>query len=392
MSSPRRRIYVCIVAVAVTAGAAALFPMQTDSPRNDALAAPSIQPSLSVTVTTLEPRAVQTTVAANGDISAWQEISIGTQISGLRLVDVNVDVGDEVKKGQVLARYASDTVQVELDRSTAAVAEAEATLAEAAANARRARRLKEAGSLSEQQIQQYETAESTARARLRSAQAQVQAQRLRLDQTRIVAPDDGAITSRTATVGAVTGSGQELFRLLRRGRLEWRAEVAAFELEKLRAGQTARVALSGGHELEGRLRTIAPLVDTATRNGLVYVDLPASEVARAGMFARGEFELGTRQALTLPRSAVQIRDGFGYVHRVGDDGRITELKVVLGQHAGDRIEILSGLDPAARVVAAGGAFLGNGDHVRVIEHAKSGNPPSQASSAAPATSTPARQP
>lgn len=370
-------MYAGVIAATVAIGAVALFWMKADSPGSAALDAPSVQPSLSVVVTTLEPQALQTTIAANGDISAWQEISIGTEISDLRLVDVHVDVGDSVKKGQVLARYASDTVQVDLDRSTAAVAEAEATLAEAAANARRARSLKETGSLSDQQIQQYETAESTARARLRSAQAQVRAQRLRLDQTRILAPDEGSITSRTATVGAVTGSGQELFRLLRRGRLEWRAEVAAFELEKLRPGQIAKVVLSGGHELEGRVRMIAPLVDPATRNGLVYVDLPASDVARAGMFARGDFELGSRQALTLPRSAVQIRDGFGYVHRVGDDGRITELKVALGQHTGDRIEILSGLDPAARVVASGGTFLGNGDHVQVVERTESGSAPSQ---------------
>ena len=247
------------------------------------------------------------------------------------------------------------------------MAEAEATLAEANANAQRARGLKTTGSLSEQQIQQYETAELTARARLGVAQAQNEAQALRLAQTQVVAPDDGLITSRTATVGAVTGADQELFRLTRHGRLEWRAEVAASDLNELRAGQTARVTVPGGYELEGRLRTIAPLVNTATRNGLVYVDLPLSDVARAGMFARGGFELGSRQVLTLPRAAVQLRDGFGYVHRVSDEGQITEQKVALGQHTENRIEIRAGLEPDSRVVASGGAFLGNGDQVRVIE-------------------------
>ncbi|MBR9904802.1 MAG: efflux RND transporter periplasmic adaptor subunit, partial [Gammaproteobacteria bacterium] len=169
------------------------------------------------------------------------------------------------------------------------------------------------------------------------------------------------------TVGAVTGTDQELFRLTRHGRLEWRAEVAASDLNELRPGQTARVTVPGGYELEGRLRTIAPLVDTATRNGLVYVDLPLSDIARSGMFARGEFELGSRQVMTLPRAAVQLRDGFGYVHRVSDEGQITEQKVSLGQHTEDRIEIRAGLEPDARVVASGGAFLGNGDQVRVIE-------------------------
>ncbi|KIN15853.1 efflux RND transporter periplasmic adaptor subunit [Vreelandella titanicae] len=366
MSPPIRKRYFGML-IAVVAGATALVCIQVVSSESDAAEAPTRQPSLSVNVTTLEPRVLTNTLSANGDIAAWQEISIGTEIGGLRLVDVKVEVGDEVTEGQVLAVYNDTTVRAELARSRAAVAEAEATLAEANANAQRARSLKTTGSLSEQQIQQYETAELTARARLGVAQAQNEAQALRLAQTQVVAPDDGLITSRTATVGAVTGADQELFRLTRHGRLEWRAEVAASDLEKLRSGQTARITLAGGYELEGRLRTIAPLVNPSTRNGLVYVDLPESGVARAGMFARGEFELGTRPVMTLPRAAVQLRDGFGYVHRVSDEGQITELKVALGQHTEDRIEIRAGLEPDARVVASGGAFLGNGDQVRVIE-------------------------
>lgn len=366
MPFPKRKSCFGIM-IAVIASAAALACMQAVSSESDAVAEPTAQPSLSVNVTTLEPQTLSTTIAANGDIAAWQEIIIGTEIGGLRLVDVQVDVGDEVTEGQVLAVYNDDMVRAELARSRAAVVEAEATLVEANANAQRARSLKTTGSLSEQQIQQYETAELTARARLGVAQAENEAQALRLAQTQVVAPDDGLITSRTATVGAVTGADQELFRLTRNGRLEWRAEVAASDLNKLRPGQTARISLPGGYDLDGRLRTIAPLVDTATRNGLVYVDLPLSDVARAGMFARGEFELGSRQVMTLPRAAVQLRDGFGYVHRVSDEGQITEQKVALGQQTDDRIEIRDGLEPDAKVVASGGAFLGNGDQVRVIE-------------------------
>lgn len=370
MSPPTREMYFGIM-IGVIASAAVLACMQAVSSESDAVAESTAQPSLSVNVTTLASRPLPMTIAANGDIAAWQEIIIGTEIGGLRLVDVKVDVGDEVTEGQVLAVYNDKTVRAELARSRAAVAEAEATLTEAAANAQRARGLKTTGSLSEQQIQQYETAELTARARLNVAQAEHDAQALRLDQTQVVAPDDGLITSRAATVGAVTGADQELFRLTRHARLEWRAEVAAFDLVNLHPGQMARISLPGGYELEGRIRTTAPLVNSSTRNGLVYVDLPVSDVARAGMFARGEFVLGTRQALTLPRSAVQIRDGFGYVHRVSVDGQIAELKVSLGQHAEDRIEILSGLEPDAQVVASGGAFLGNGDQVEVIEDAQS---------------------
>lgn len=372
-------------AAVMTLGMAAAigWVMQASSSASDSGAAAAAQPALTVAITTPRPAMLPIRIAANGNIMAWQEASVGTEANGLRLASVEVNVGDVVQRGQVLASFASDTVSAELAQSRAAVAEAEAALAEAEDNAQRARELQTTGAMATQQIQQYLTAERTAQARLESARAVEKTQQLRLAQAQVLAPDDGVISARSATIGAVLPAGQELFRLIRRGRLEWRAEVAASDLEKLQPDQVAKVTLPGGSELEGRVRTIAPLVDTSTGNGMVYVDLPASDGARAGMFARGEFELGTRRALTLPRSAVQLRDGFGYVHRVSEDDVITEAKVALGEYAGDRIEILSGLDPEARVVASGGAFLGNGDRVKVVEGVGEENVESAVSLATP---------
>jgi len=112
---------------------------------------------------------------------------------------------------------------------------------------------------------------------------------------------------------------------------------------------------------------VAPTVDDKTRNGLVVVDLAASPLARAGMFARGEFDVGSGQALTLPQSAVLLRDGFNYVLKVGPDSKVSEAKVTVGRRVGEKIEILGGIDPAARVVASGGGFLADGDTVRVVD-------------------------
>jgi hypothetical protein len=97
------------------------------------------------------------------------------------------------------------------------------------------------------------------------------------------------------------------------------------------------------------------------------VDLPRDSSARAGMFARGEFELGRSQVLTLPQSAVLLRDGFSYVYRVGNDSRVTETKIATGRRLGDRIEVQGGLETNARVVSSGTGFLGDGDLVRVID-------------------------
>jgi RND family efflux transporter MFP subunit len=233
------------------------------------------------------------TLPANGSIAAWQEASVGAEVAGLRIAEVRVDVGDAVRRGQVLASFASDTVRADLAGAQAALAEANASvgeagaaLAEARANAERARAVESSGALSAQQIAQYLTAAQTAQARLQSAQARVQSaqaqvrsQELRLRMTQVLAPDDGVISARAATVGAVVPAGQELFRLVRGNRLEWRAEVTATELASLRPKQAVRVLPAAGGEIRGTVRTIGPVVDAQTRNALVYVDLPAGSAA-----------------------------------------------------------------------------------------------------------------
>jgi HlyD family secretion protein len=129
----------------------------------------------------------------------------------------------------------------------------------------------------------------------------------------------------------------------------------------------ATIFLPTGSQTTGKVRMVGPTVDDKTRNGLVYVDLLASGDAKSGMFARGDFEIGNAQGVTLPQSAVVLREGFSYVMRVGPDGKVSEAKVTLGRRVGDRVEIASGLDPQARVVASGGAFLADGDTVRVVD-------------------------
>lgn len=132
------------------------------------------------------------------------------------------------------------------------------------------------------------------------------------------------------------------------------------------------VTAPGGAQAKGRVRMVAPTVDAQTRNGLVYVDLtsPATKSGaslKPGMFARGEFELGSSDALTVVQTAVLVRDGFSYVMRVGADNRVGQLKVQTGRTLGDQVEILSGLKPDDRLVATGASFLSDGDLVRVVD-------------------------
>ncbi|MFT4242445.1 MAG: efflux RND transporter periplasmic adaptor subunit [Acidovorax sp.] len=330
---------------------------------------PAAQPRPALAVTTVAPQrgAVTLRLPANGNVAAWQEASIGAESNGLRLLDVRVNVGDVVKAGQVLATFATETVQADVAQARASLAEAQAAAAEAQANAERARTLSATGALSAQQIQQYATAAQTGLARVEAAQAQLRAQQLRLAHTRVLAPDNGVISARSATVGAVVGAGTELFRMVRRGRLEWRAEVASSELPRIKTGMQAEVVAASGAKVTGTVRSIAPTVDPQTRNALVYVDLPPHADVRAGMFARGDFLLGGRDALTVPQSAIVVRDGFSAVFVLGEGSRVQLRRVQTGQRTGDRVEVLDGLPAGAAIVERGGAFLNDGDLVRVSE-------------------------
>lgn len=366
----RRPFSAALARTGLTAVALAAFSATashaTDEARPAASSPAAARPALTVTVTQPQRSALPLKITANGNIAAWQEAIVGTEANGLRLVSVQANVGDVVKRGEVLASFSTDTLDADLAQMRAAVAESEATAAEATANAQRARELENSGALSAQQINQYLTAERTAQARLLAQRAALRTQELRLKQAQVLAPDAGVISSRSATVGAVLPAGQELFRLIRQGRLEWRAEVPSADLGRVKPGMTVRVEPPHGAPVSGVVRMVAPTVDPQTRNGLVYVDLPQPGTARAGMFGRGEFELGGSAGLTLPQSAVLLREGFSYVLRVGPDSKVTEVKVATGRRAGDRIEITGGLEESARVVAAGGGFLTDGDTVRVV--------------------------
>lgn len=348
-------------------------------------AKPAAAPKAALTVATVQPQSAQLTVAlaANGSIAAWQEASVGSEANGLRVAELHAAVGDTVQKGQLLVSFAQESVQADVALARAALAEAQAMAAESQANADRARAVKDSGALSAQQVSQYLTAELSAKARVASAQAQLDAQLLRLKNTQVHAPDSGVISARNATVGAVVGAGTELYRLIRQSRLEWRGEVTAAELARVVPGTAVLVTAAGGAQVKGRVRSVAPTVDAQTRNGMVYVDLPGAKGFKPGMFARGEFALGASSALTVPQSAVVVRDGFSYVYRVGADSKVQQRKVQTGRVAGEQLEVLSGVQAQDKLVASGGSFLSDGDLVKVVDSAQKPAPaPANAAQAA----------
>ena len=330
--------------------------------------------ALTVQVSKLSSINMDNTIEANGNIQPWQESIIGAEVSGLLLKEVLVNVGDEVKKGQTIARFSSSSIEAELAQSVAALAEAKASFIEAHSNAKRASNIKETGALSRQQIDQFINSEAVTKARVESAEANVNAQKIKLNQTTVIAPDAGIISARNASVGAVANQGQELFRLIRQGRLEWRAEIPSSDISSIKIHEEVSLTLPSGEKINGKVRVLSPSIDNQTRNGLAFIDLPKS-TAKAGMYARGSFNISQNKALTLPANAIVLREGFAYVMQVKADHKIKQIKVKLGRRSGDRIEVISSKkdelkDLNADYVSAGGAFLADGDLVRVVPNSR----------------------
>ncbi len=266
------------------------------------------RPALTVRTATLREDKWARTLVANGSILPWQEAIISAQIQGLRIAEVKVSIGDQVQQGDVLVTLGN---------------------------------FARIGG---------ETSEHSA-------------------QGRIVAPDSGVISAANANVGSMAQPGVELFRLIRKGRLEWRADLTAEELMLIRKGMTAEVTVGEGRVIKGTVRAISPSVNSQTRYGYVLVTLPDSSGIIAGAFARGTFDIsgGKKALLSLPQTAVMQRGSKTHVLVVGADNRVHEREVKIGQRSGDRIEVKQGLKANEPVVESGGPFLTEGDVVQVVK-------------------------
>ncbi|MEY4377852.1 MAG: hypothetical protein RJB26_2402 [Pseudomonadota bacterium] len=330
-------------------------------------AAPAKGTSLTVTVASPQREDWSTTLAASGSIEPWDEASIASEVNGQRIAVLLANVGDHVRKGQPLARFAEDFLAADLAQAEAALEEATAREAQARANHERSRTLADSNALSPLEMDQYAANARSAAAQLQSAKARRNAAALLLRKATVVAPDNGVISSRTATTGLVAGVGTELFRLIRQERLEWRAEVAEVDMGRVKPGVKAQLRTSQGVTLEGRVRAVSPKVDARSRTALAYVDLPgAASHTVAGTFATGRLLLAETPALTIPQSAVVTRDGFAYVFVVDAHDQVHRTRVTTGRRQGDRFEITGGLPANVRIAFQGAGFLNDGDRVRVV--------------------------
>ena len=357
-------------------------------------APPTAALAIAVTAVRVEKVELIETALVTGSLVAREEILVGPEVEGLRITEVLADEGQRIKKGQVLARLVSDTLEAQLaqndasmTRSQAAIAQARSNIVSAEARVVEARNaynrgapLKKSGYLSESGMDQRESAMKTSEAALAAAQdalkvaeadkAQVEAQRREIAWKRgraeVVAPADGLISRRIARIGGfAAGAAEPMFRIIANGEVELDAEVTETRLSRIKVGQPVEVAVAGGVTANGKVRLVSPEIDKATRLGRVRVLLGDSPELRIGAYARGQIETGRGRGLAVPVAAVLYGPDGASLQMIVD-GRISTRRVKLGLEQAGRIEVIEGLVGGEVVVARAGTFLRDGDAVRPV--------------------------
>src|SRR5262245_5001742 len=335
------------------------------------------------------------TVLVTGSLVAREEVLVGPEVEGLRVTEVLAEEGMRVKKGDVLARLVSDTLEAQLAQNDAALARAQAASAQARsgivqAEARlleannafeRAKPLRAAGHLAESAYDQREQAARTAEAQLLAARdglkvaeaekGQIEAQRRELlwrrGRTEVIAPADGIVSRRMARIGGfAAGSAEPMFRIVANGELELDAEIPETRLSAVRVGQPARLDVAGvAGEVIGSVRLVSPEIDKLTRLGRVRIFLGNNDALRVGSFARGVIETATGEGLALPLTAV-LFGSEGPLAQLIRNNRVETRKISVGLATGSMVEVRAGLSEGDLVVARSGTFLRDGDLVRPV--------------------------
>jgi RND family efflux transporter MFP subunit len=357
MSALRLRSLVLVLCAASLAGCSGGKPGAATAPATS---------SMTVTVAAPVRQAVAREVVASGSVAAWQEMSLGVELAGLRVSQVLVEVGSRVSAGQPLVLLDRRTLEVQARQAEASLAQARASLELARAQSARGDSLLEQKLISTANFDELRANLGKAAAQLAAAEAERDSSVLRLGFATLRAPYAGIVSGRSVQPGQVVSAGAELLRLIRGGRLEWRAEVSESDLPRIQPGAAVQLRGPTGETVEGRIRAVSPAIDPQTRTALIYADLPEPGSLRAGMFAEGRLGVGTADVVVLPRQSVVFRDGYPYVFVIGKESRVAQRRIEVGQSTGAQVEIRSGVAADESVVVRGAGFLGDGDLVKVV--------------------------
>lgn len=319
-------------------------------------------------VTVIQPgrATVAGMITATGSLAARREMPVGSVGEGGLVVQVLVDAGDWVNKGEALAvvdRSVQNQQAAGLDAQID-VAAADARLAQA--NLDRALKLVDRGFISKADVDRLTATRDAANARVsvaRASLAEIQARTRRLN---IVAPEAGFVLARSVEPGQVVSAGSGvLFRIARGGEMELRARLSEDDLSKLSVGQNAKVTPVGlGKSFTGQIWQLSPIINPDDRQGEARIALPYATELRPDGFASALIGSGAVVAPMLPESAIMSDANGPFVYIVGKDDKVTRRPVRTGIVTEKGIAVVEGLSGSERIVLRAGGFLNVGDKVK----------------------------
>lgn len=343
-------------------------------------------PALAVTLTfgpvqpetAAMPRPVVTEIVTDGDsspversipgvITAATEVQMAFQTLG-RMVERNVDIGDRVEQGDILARLDPQELAGATRSAEAALAAAEVNLTTATNSAGRAQSLLDRQVASTAQFEQAEQALSAARSAVEQARARVRSARDAERFAVMTAPIQGVITAVRATPGAVVAAGDPVLTLSSEATIEARIDLTEAELAGVTPGTEFLVWRDHVTDdpATGRVKRISPVADSLTRTRRVRISLPPGTGFRLGSLVRAGRITSRAARLTVPAAALLDRPegpAVWIVERQGETARVLLRPVATGARLDNRVEVTAGLAPGAEVVIRGVNSLTDGQPV-----------------------------
>lgn len=310
-----------------------------------------------------------------GEVRAREESPLSFRVGG-KLLHRNVDAGNRVKRGQVLAELDAADLGLQAQALQAQLAAAEADLARARGDRDRYAKLEQQQVVSRSAFDAQNAAYKAAEGQARAARAQLDEARNRTGYSQLLAPRDGVIATRQVEAGQVVAAGQTAFTLAADGGREVAISLPEGRIREFSVGQPVMVELwnAPGQRLAGQIREISPAADAQTRTFAARVELVGDAVntVELGQSARVYVqETGAQAALSVPLPAVQRgANGATAVWVVEPQTSKVKLQTVqLGRLGETQVPVLSGLKPGDWVVAAGGHLLREGQAVKPVDRA-----------------------
>jgi len=303
-----------------------------------------------------------------GEVRPRYESAQGFRIAG-KIVARQVEIGSQVRRGQVLARLDAADTGLTAQASQADVRAAEADNELAVAELERQRQLYVKKFISKSALEIHEAQFKSANARLQQARAQAAVSGNQSRYTALIADRDGVVTDILAEPGQVVAAGEVIARVADLKQMEVIVAVPESRMRGLKVGMPVTVRLWAENEkvYQGKIRELAPAADTATRTFQVRVTLiDADEVVRLGMTAGVKFVGEEEPALLLPTAAVTQRDGKSMVWVVNAKNQVEARIVQTGAYREDGVLVTAGLSAGAKVVVAGVHILKQGQVVRPV--------------------------